>query len=101
VIKTHACYTATCDVCGEEIDSYEGGVIHHPDIAGALGGAEDADWWTGDGNPDTTALCGTRDDAHLAKAREIAGGLGADDLETFQSYWPELFDSSGSLVGAA
>jgi hypothetical protein len=93
MIKTHTCYTAACDICGKEIDSYEGGIIHHPDIAEALSLAEDADWWTGDGDPDTTALCDTRDDAHLAKAREIAATLTGDTLETFGSYWPEVADA--------
>jgi hypothetical protein len=90
MIKTHTCYTAACDICGEEVDSYEGGVIHHPDTASALSHAEDVDWWTGNGEPDTTVLCQIRDDTHIAKARKIAAALTGDALETFITYWPEI-----------
>jgi hypothetical protein len=96
VIKTHTCYTAPCDVCGREPGDYD-----YSDAGAALDAASYQDWWTSDELSSDLVLCDGRDDAHLAKAREIAGTLTAEQLSTFQGFWPELFDENDQLLPAA
>jgi hypothetical protein len=96
VIKTTACIVAACDVCGAQPPGLNDGDTHFEPGRedDALNEAENADWWT----DETTrlVLCDKRDDAHTAKAREIAAGLGPDVLITFLTYWPELDEQGRS-----
>lgn len=93
MIKTTTCIHAACDICGAKPENDTGGYdLFEPGReSDALDAAESQDWWT---DRDThLVLCDKRDDAHLARAREIYAGLEAtddDDLTSFLTYWPEL-----------
>jgi hypothetical protein len=108
VIKTTTCIHAACDICGAipENDMTDGYSHFEPgQESDALSEAESQDWWTD--RDSHLVLCDKRDEAHLAKARQIHGVLkSADDpeLDTFLTYWPELDEehrSHGELVKAA
>lgn len=90
MIKTHTCYTAACDVCGDEPENGDGIRLHFDSDADALAQSDAADWWTGTGENDFTAVCPERDEAHLAKGRELASAFTGEGLEVFLGYWPEL-----------
>ena len=92
MIKTQTCHTAACDVCGDEPENGDGFRLHFDNTGDALAQAESADWWTGTGGDDLTAVCPERDEAHLAKGRELITAFTGEDLEVFLGYWPELRD---------
>jgi len=99
VIKTTTCIHAACDICGAKPENDADGYDHFEpgQESDALSAAEGQDWWT---DRDThQVLCDERDDAHLAKARQILGVLKATDdgdLITFLTFWPELDEQGRS-----
>lgn len=97
MIKTLTCIIAACDICGAIPPGLNDGDTHFEPGRedDALAGAENCDWWTDDATH--LVLCDKRDEPHLAKARQVAAGLSADDLITFLTYWPEL-DEQGRSV---
>jgi hypothetical protein len=75
----HACITVRCDICGEPLHDEDVGTIHFTDLTDAMKWAKSAidgiDWTiTADG----TAVCGARNDEHLAA---IAALLPPDPTE--------------------
>lgn len=74
MITTHICYTAACDVCGEEPE----------------GDARFAGWWA----TDAAVLCDNRNPAHMAVAHEIDNELRAtrsSDLAAFLEWLPQIW----------
>lgn len=99
MIKTTTCILAACDICGATPENDTDGYSHFEvgQESDALAEADSQDWWT---NPDTSSvLCDKRDDAHLARAREIHGQLKAadsEDLASFLTFWPEMDEQGRS-----
>lgn len=100
MIKTITCIIAVCDICGAPPPGLNDGETHFElgREADALNEAEGAEWWT---EPTTNlVLCDTRDEAHIAKARQILGAVHGDERETFLTYWPELAAESAPACTA-
>lgn len=87
-MKTSTCYSATCDVCGDELDDGDG-IKHFATEEDALAYVRDLDcWWVG---TDGAVVCDLRNDAHAARAREIAATVRTDEeRKQFISMWPEI-----------
>jgi len=99
MIKTTSCILAACDICGATPENDYDGTSHFESGQedDAFAEAESADWWTD--RTTRLVLCDKRDDAHLAKARQIHDELKAaddNDLTSFLTYWPELDEQGRS-----
>lgn len=88
MIKPYTCYSAACDVCGDELDDGDG-VKHFKTAADALAYVRELDcWWVGS---DDTVVCELRNGAHTAKAQEIAAKLTTpDERKQFTQMWPDI-----------
>lgn len=83
MIKTHSCVTLTCDVCGEEF-TYDGILMHYPDLAEAASNAEGDDWFV---TASGYAVCDNAREADHEKALNgLLGTLTGRELKDLRDY---------------